>query len=223
MQPISSFPVEAFMTTTRTKLIRLAALAATTAWATSASAFFDVQVLGGKRWYELNRNGETGGVASQEVNVAAHVDPIPLVPVAFGAGVALGNLRKGDWGKDVETAQVFQAGLDIMAWLPFVPVVTPYARIKVPLVGTITTKEKITPTSGGSEELKSTTKLTGYHLNAGVKYSPLPLIKLLVEVGMGMEKSKLDEAKVDGKKVDAPKDSNDAKSKTLLVGLEIGL
>ncbi len=185
-------------------------------YAGSALAFFDVEVTAGKRWYKID-DGNNSGVASQEFDVAAHLDPIPLVPVAFGASVAVANLNKDDLGH-ASTATGFQGGLDVMAWIPFVPVVTPFARISVPLVG----NWAIENTSGGSKSVE-TAKISGFRLNLGVKYPVLPVLKLLFEVGRGMEKFKVDSLKVDGVKVAGADKTYDLKSNTVMLGVEMGI
>jgi hypothetical protein len=202
------------------KLARWSVALATLATAGEAAAFFDAQVLVGKRWYSLESDGEKSGVQSQEIALAAHLDPIPLVPVSFGASVAIGTLRKDDIGGD--TGSVVEPALEVCGWLPMVPFVTPYARLKIPVMSTLIMKGK---TDLGTEEVDyvATSKLSGYHLNVGAKWSPLPVVKLLVEIGKGMETSKLDEYKLDGSKEDVDAESVKANSDNFMIGVEIGI
>ena len=51
----------------------------------SALALFDAEMLYGHRWYDVKpKQGSATGATGTDVSLAAHIDPIPLVPVAFG-------------------------------------------------------------------------------------------------------------------------------------------
>lgn len=190
----------------------------------SALALFDAELLVGKRWYDVESkaaNAKPKGVAAQEVYIGAHLDPIPLVPVAFGASVSIIDLDKDDFGSGTSEAKVLEPALDIKAWIPMVPIVTPYVKVRIPVMGKLAVKQTDNST-GTAVETVATYSLSGYHLNVGVKYSPLPLIKILLETGMGMESAKVDEIKVGGTKVNTGSDA-DINSKGLLLGIEVGI
>ncbi len=177
--------------------------------ATPALAIFDAQVMVGKRWYDVD--GE--GTSAQEVGLAAHIDPIPMVPVAFGASVAMIEMNKKDFVDEPDTAKIFEPAIEVMAWLPMVPVITPYARVKIPVMATYILE---------NDDDKIAGKLSGYHLNAGIKWSPLPIVKLLLEAGMSSETLAYEDVEIAGVEVDSP-DDEDIKSNAFLVGVEIGL
>lgn len=203
------------------RIVRLLACTAALIHGSAAFAFFDVQVLAGKRWYEIDSDPK-GKVASQEIDLAAHIDPIPLVPVAFGASAAMGTLSKGDLGDSVTEAKTFEASLEVMAWLPMVPFITPYARLKYPVMGTWVVKDK-SDVSGASVDTVATAKLTGFHLNVGAKWSPLPVVGVLFEVGRGMQQYQLDEVKAGGVETVIDDKKYDLSSNTVMVGVQIGL
>jgi hypothetical protein len=191
-----------------------------------ASALFDAELLYGRRWYEIKpKQGDASGVQGSDVYIGAHLDPIPLVPVAFGASVSLIDLKKEDLGGNVKEAKVIEPALDVMAWVPMVPVITPYVKIKVPILAKYAYTENTTSTTGtGTVESAAIYKLSGYHLNVGAKYSPLPLIKILLEGGLGMQKAEADEVKIGGTKVSTTGDMDlDMNSKYLALGVEIGI
>lgn len=190
--------------------------------AASASAFFDVQVMAGKRWYERN-DSDGGNVAAQETGLAAHLDPIPLVPVGFGVYATMSSLDKDAFGAGTDTAAGLEAGLDIMAWLPMVPIITPYARLKYPFMSTWAVEgEQAVTASGPVVKTASSYAVSGPHVGIGAKWSPLPIVKLLVEAQMGSQKIELDELEIAGVKTKGG-DSSDLKSNAFLIGLEIGL
>lgn len=190
-----------------------------------ASALFDAELLYGRRWYEIKpKQGDSSGVQASDIYIGAHLDPIPLVPVAFGASVSLIDLKKEDFRGNVKEAKVVEPALDVMAWVPMVPFVTPYVKVKLPILATFTSTYDTTSTTGGTAESKATYKLSGFHLNAGAKYSPLPLVKILLEAGLGMEKAEADEVKVGGTTVSATGDMDlDMNSKYLALGVEVGI
>ena len=207
------------------KLLPLA-LTAVALHAGSAQAFFDAELMYGKRWYAMEgADDKTHGVQSQEIQVAAHISPIPLVPVSIGALINMGTLKTADFGPDVSDAKVFQAGVDVMAWIPMVPFVTPFARLTVPLVSTMALKYKVdTDVPNVQQNVVETDKLSGYHLDVGAKIPVLPLINVLVEVGMASETSKADEVKLDGaKQSDLDTKAYKAGSQSFTVGVEVGI
>ncbi len=187
-----------------------------------AFALFDAQVLVGKRWYELEGEGETTPVQSQEVSVAAHVSPIPLVPVSFGALINVGSFRKDDIDEStgyIKEAALFQGALDIQAWVPLIPILTPYARLSIPVYGTFALEG-----GEGATKYVSTSSLTGVQVSLGAKFSFIPLVSILLEAGTGMEKIKLTEEKLAGtKNNDLDDKAYGANSKSFKLGVEVGI
>lgn len=200
--------------------IRLLAAAALATQATSALAFFDVQALVGRRWYELKGDYDQN-VSSQEMVIAAHIDPIPLVPVAFGASVAMGALDKDAYANEVKTASVFEGSLEVMAWIPMVPIITPYARLKYPVVSKVLVESETT-IGTTTTKTAATSTLSGPTIGVGAKWAPLPVLKFLVEAQRGMQKIEADEFKINDLKVSSDA-KGDAPSNAFLVGVEIGL
>lgn len=190
-------------------------------YAGSAFALFDVQVLAGKRWYEIGSGDDKANISAQEFDVAAHLSPIPLVPVSFGVSANVINLHKEDFQATKATG--FQAGLDFQGWLPFVPVITPYARLSIPLVGTWAIESNDTLTNGDKQKSVTTAKVSGYRLAVGGKYELLPVLSLLFEAGRGMEKFQITELKVDGDKQSDKGSSENLSSNTFMLGIEMGL
>lgn len=187
-----------------------------------AFGFFDAQILAGKRWYVLEGDDVETPVQSQEISVAAHLSPIPLVPVSIGALINVGSFRKDDIDKStgfIKEAALFQGALDIQAWVPLIPILTPYARLSVPLYGVFALEG-----GEGLTKYVSTSNLTGVQLSLGAKFSFIPLVSILLEAGTGMEKIKLTEEKLAGTKNDDPDDkAYGANSKSFKLGVEVGI
>lgn len=201
---------------------RLAAFSMLLAHASAAMALVDAQVLVGRRWYDFKEDGaKAKGVASPEVQVAVHVDPIPLVPVAFGLSATAGSPRKEDLG--VDQAAVAQVFAEVQAWIPMVPVITPYLRVRYPLQGTLATKSSVTDAlTGLKADYANTYTISGPQVSLGAKVPALPLVKILIEAGRGSETYTSKEVKVAGVTVDS-KEKGELPSNTILFGIEVGL
>jgi hypothetical protein len=186
-------------------------------------ALIDGEVLVGKRWYKFETAGGTGNnVVSQEVNAAVHLDPIPLIPIGFGLGAIAGDLEVKDFGdQNISEAKLLEIDLEVKAWIPMVPVVTPYVKVKVPLSAKLAIKGKETDATGA--DFAEVYKLTGMHLNAGILYPVIPLVKIVLEVGKSTQKRELEERKVASVKAsltDVKKENTN--SDNFLVGVQIG-
>ncbi len=182
----------------------------------SAHAFFDAQALVGKRSYTLKNNGTSSTIGATEVKLAAHLSPIPLVPIAVGAGLStLSFENKGER----ENYQAMTGGLELLAWIPTPISITPYARLNYILFGALKGDVKDSPTSS------LTWKISGLHMAIGVRYSLIPLVSLLAEYDLGSSDTfKADSVTVNGVTV-ADKSSMDmtGSSNAILIGAEIGL
>ena len=199
-----------------------AALVVAAAWtATPAWALFDVEGLLGKRWYELSTSPKSTNAATELV-VAAHLDPIPLVPVAFGARVAQSTWRAEDYPSlaSVSSAQLTTAAVDVTAWLPLVPVATPYVRLSVPVYGAYAVKGKLQGAAASAYE--ETGSVSGADLGLGLRFSILPLVKILIEVNHGAETYQQESVKVAGAS-QTTFGSKALASNAVLLGVTVGL
>jgi hypothetical protein len=186
-------------------------------------ALFDGEVLVGKRWYKWeNSAGTSYNVASQEVNAAVHLDPIPIIPIGFGLGAIAGDLQSEDFGGlGVSEAKLVELDLEVKAWIPMVPIVTPYVKVKVPLSAKLAIKGKEAGATGA--DYAEVYKLTGMHLNAGILYPVIPLVKIVFEVGKSTQKRELEERKVASIKESlANVKKENTNSDNFLVGIQIG-
>jgi hypothetical protein len=188
--------------------------------------FFDVEAMVGKRWYSFESTGSKAtGVSSQEIGLAVHLDPIPLIPVGFGLGVLTGDLNKDDLGSGATEAKLLEVDFEVKAWIPMVPVVTPYVKIKVPVSSKLAVKGKTELDSNlpGEEEYAYLYKLSGYHANIGIQYGLIPLVKLNLEVGKGMQNYEVEEYKVASTKQNLSGFKKEkANSDNFMLGVQIG-
>ena len=197
-------------------------LTAAALYTSSAMALVDVELLYGRQWYQL-QSTPVYGYSATDVDVAAHIDPIPLVPISFGVKADFGSIDHSDVQtglgySSVSTAAIAKAGLDIMAWVPLVPIVTPYVRLDIPVVGTQTIKG----TAGGVAATR-TSNINGFDLGIGGKFSLLPLIKVLVELDQNMESEKIKSETANGGNVTYDSSNVALNSRAFFVGVEVGL
>ena len=209
-----------------TRILAVPALLAAMLSASSAFALIDAEALVGRRWYTLGTD-PASKISSQEVAVAAHLDPIPLIPISFGARVAMGTLNEGQvknafGASSIDQATVAEAGLDVMAWIPLVPIITPYVRLNIPVYGVWAVKGKVNTLIAGDVALAQQAKLSGTQVSIGAKYSVLPLVKVLFEANYGKETWKPSEFTVAGQTIPSGTESYTLNSQAVFLGLEVG-
>lgn len=186
-----------------------------------AQAFVDAQALIGQRSATIEGNNVSDKATATEVNLSVHIDPIPLVPVSFG-----GYLSTLDYDTDADgdlraaTLKGTEAGLEVMAWLPMVPVITPYAKLGLPVYSVFKADLIDTdPVTNVTREIPAVMKSSGLHLGIGAMWSPLPLVAILAQVDLGTQKMKVEE--VDGQ--DPNVDDFDYKSTGFLLGVRVSI
>ncbi len=206
---------------TRKNILVAGALAAAVLFQTPALALVNAQVTYGQRKASGKVDGATDNYAASEYAASASIDPIPMVPVAFGATMFIQNWNKDDFEATKVTGS--ELTLDAKAWVPMVPVITPYAKFSYVLTGAMLVEANADWTGDGTVSAgKQTLSLTGTHLAFGAQYGILPLVSAVVEVGMGTEKIKTDEVKVGGVKVSSAGSANDWKSNSVSLGVNVG-
>ena len=151
-------------------------------WASNAYSLVDVEALYGKRWYETkDAAGNDLHTSGNAYTVGINFDPIPLVPVSFGAYYTQVDLHKKDFKAD--KAQITEFGIDVKAWLSLFPFVTPYVR------ASYVAASKLKITYDNFPAANTDTNLSGYRLAVGIERKILPFIALLLEVDQAFEKA----------------------------------
>lgn len=160
----------------------------------NAWAIVDVQLLLGVQKSSIKFSNDVKDICdncqSNDIKAAIHVDPLPLIPVAFGLFLFNQNY-------DVSVYKKFygiQLGPEVMAWMPI-----PFYNLKVygKLGYSIYSayQAKITYTILQQEQdISYYYKQQGMHMSAGLKWDPLLLIKGLVE--LNFYQNKLDYDKI---------------------------
>ena len=201
--------------------ITAGAVASALLFQTQAMALVNAQVGVGKRFATSSLDGSSKKYGADEYAVSAFVDPIPLVPVAAGATMTVQNWNKDDFGATKTTGS--ELTLDVKAWVPMVPIITPYAKFSYVVAGKMLLESNSDWSGNGTVSAgKETMSLTGTHLIVGAQYSILPLVSAVLEVGMGTEKIKTDEVTVSGIKIASAGDSTSWASKSVSLGVNVG-
>lgn len=197
------------------------ALAAAILIQTPALAMVNAQVGVGKRYATSSFEGTSKKYGADEYAASASIDPIPLVPVAAGATMTIQNWNKDDFGATKTTGS--ELTLDVKAWVPMVPIITPYAKFSYVVTGKMLVEANADWSGDGTITAgKQTMSLTGTHLTLGAQYGILPLVSAVLEVGMGTEKIKTDEVTVSGVKIASAGDSTSWNSNSVSLGINVG-
>ena len=199
---------------------KILAVTSAVAMATPSFALVDGQALYGMRSGDFKTDGaDSQKLSGNEMSVAAHVDPIPLVPIAFGASF---HLITWDHKKlEAKSAEATMANLEIMAWIPGVPIITPYAKIGYTVLGAMHVKQDLA-LGASTVEVDALYKVSGYNLTVGVNYPVVPFIGILAEVDMGNHTVKADKNKQAGIEITTTGESK-ASTTAFRVGIQVGL
>jgi len=198
----------------------------------AAFALVDGQLEIGKRSAKFSTDDYSESMGGTEVELAVHVDPIPLIPVA--AGLYLINQKYDpDKDGDVLANDSFsgsQIGIEVMAWLP-IPLydLEPYAKLGYSFFGAYTgsasSRTAIIDNAEVTGKSETEYSLTGVHYGVGIRWNVIPLVGLLFEVDLASETLELTKYSVGGEDLDL--DDIDAEdvavsSNAILIGAEVG-
>ena len=187
-------------------------------------SIFDLELFGGQRSATLEPDGGSSGtVTGTEYKAAAHLDPIPLVPVAFGLAMTSLSFSSSKPNLAFDKFEGSELSFEVMAWIPKMAIsLEPYFKAGYTFAGSYDLKSTQTLLTIPVSK-KVTYKPSGLDLAAGINFSPLPLIKLMLEVDKRIETLKIDKVEVAG--ISAAANGSDIKNDSLsfLLGVGVGL
>ena len=166
-----------------------------------------------------NRSGDFSGksLSGTTIELAGHLDPIPLVPVSFGVRVVNDTFNPSVADHSFKSLSATAIVPEVAAWFPFGDI-KPFARLGYTLVsaykGTMETTV-LSSTVSGDVAYKS----TGVRMAAGVNYSVLPLISVSAAFEQSTEKLSVSE-KLSGATMES---DFDFKNSALIVGIKAGI
>jgi hypothetical protein len=181
-----------------------------------AFALFNAQVLTGKRDTKFESNNQSPSKSGDELKLAAHLDPIPLVPIGFGLSLSQTTWDAFDTYTGVDG---YEIGLEVEAWLPLELMgLVPYAKLGYTVAGQYGLKGKV-----AGQEFTRVYKPSGLYLAAGLKWEFLLRLGVMLEVEQSTRTlafEKLEDLPLD--QVITSTDV-DAKSMSILFGVQAGL
>lgn len=208
--------------------VLLAAFMSLLLQATNAYALIDVQLLVGQRNGSLKTETGDADVAGTDLKAAVHLDPIPLIPVGFGVYASNATYKDTD---SVKSLKGMEFGVEVTAWSPVeILGIEPYAKLGYTLVGAYEYKfnapELFKELNVEDPSLDVKLGASGMRVAAGLKWSPIPLIALMLEVEQSNMKLSVDSiAKAVGlpdSASDVIKDA-DLNSLGIFLGVQVGI
>lgn len=189
--------------------------------ASPAWALFDAQVLTGKRSTDFKFGSNSNTESGTELKAAAHLDPIPLVPVGFGLSLSQINWDKSD-KLGFKSMDGFEVGLEVEAWLPIdLGGLQFYGKLGYTVLGAYVATYELTP----GQDIKLAYKPSGTYIAVGAKYNFIMRLGVMLEVESGNRELEFDEVKDLPAGVDASayKSKGEAANTSFLLGVQAGI
>ena len=189
--------------------------------ASPAWAIFNAQVLTGKREAKFSSSGRTSDtLTGSELRAAAHLDPIPLVPIAFGLAASQTTFDESSTKFGVTRIDGLDIDLEVEAWLPLeLAGLVPYAKVAYTVAGAYTMD--ITPV--GTIKPKLLYKPSGVTLHVGLKYEFLLRLGIMAEFETGTRKLVFDKVTDIGNLSLTSLNDGDQNSTSILFGIQAGI
>jgi hypothetical protein len=177
--------------------------------ATPALAVFDGQVLVGQRQSKVEVQGESENITGKDLYLGLHLDPIPVIPVAFGLYYLMQDYKLD---KDAEHfagtyLKSNQIGAEVSAWLPFdIYNLVPFVKLGYSFYGNGVSKTEDVPVyvfdsdeadQASTADLELNYGVTGTHFGIGLRWEPIAIVAGVLELDMGNEKYAAKEITID--------------------------
>jgi hypothetical protein len=196
-------------------------LASSFAVSSPAWAIFNAQVLAVNRNAKFSSSGsQSDTLKGSELRAAAHLDPIPLVPIAFGLGISQTSWTDDSTKLGVDKIDGVDLDLEVEAWLPLeLAGLVPYAKVGYTVGGAYAFEV----TTGTSFNPKVVYKPSGVTLHVGVKYEFLLRLGIMAEYETGTRKLTFDKVKDAGSLTLSNLKDIDENSSSFLIGVQAGI
>ena len=191
-------------------------------FATNVYALVSGELLIGTYQSEVKESGAAANKFSgTKFALAVDVDPIPLIPVAFGLTLGIPSAEEDKKSEGLLTktkTEGLNLGLSIKAWSPVSMFrMTPYIRLSYTVMGT----QKLSADSPLGK-ISLLYKMSGYHFNIGVAYSVIPLVSALLEFEYQDQELTPDEFEIAGAKQSLG-EKQTLTAMNILLGLKVGI
>jgi len=188
--------------------------------ASPAWALFNVQAMTGKREAKFSSSGLASDTLSgDELRIAAHLDPIPLVPVGFGLGISQTTFDDTSTKLGVTKIDGMDIDLEVEAWLPLeIAGLVPYAKLGYTVAGAYKFEQ-----SAAGFSPKAVYKPSGVTLHVGIKYEFLLRLGVMAEFETGTRTLEFDKFEDAGGLTASNVKDVDQNSTSFLIGLQAGI
>ena len=217
VNPVSLFNLASCLKSTTGRIMLCVVVAASlSVLAKPALALIDVEAEVGQR----SGTWQTSGAASQSISsttiqMAAHLDPIPLVPVSFGVRVISDSYKTTIADHGIKSLTSTAIVPEITAWLPLGGL-KPFARLGYTAVSAYKGTIEILTTNADMAFAS-----TGPRLAVGAEFSLLPLISVTAAIENSNETLKSDTVTGAGFTISPRKTTMN--SNAILLGAKVGL
>lgn len=186
-----------------------------------AWALFNAQVLAGNRDAKFSGSGYTSdSLKASELRAAAHLDPIPLVPVGFGLALSQTTFKDDSTKLGIQKADGLDVDLEVEAWLPLqLASLVPYAKVSYTIAGAYAFEAKETL----GYKPKFIYKPSGATLHVGIKYEFLLRLGVMAEFETGTRQLKFDKISDAGNLAIPDLKDLDENSTSILIGVQAGI
>jgi hypothetical protein len=189
----------------------------------TAHALIEGELSVGQRDGTFKADGASGkSLTGTTVQLAGHLDPIPLVPVSFGLRIInetySPTVAKHGFKDLTSTAFV----PEVSAWIPLLGDIKPFARLGYTLVSAYKGRMEAS-VAGATVAGDVVYESKGVRLAAGVNYSFMPFVSLSAAVEQSSEKLTTSEAKFAGVDIKSQVADVSFNSTAILVGVKAGL
>lgn len=187
-----------------------------------AFALFDGELSVGQRTGTWKTSGDSGkSLSSSTIELAAHLDPIPLVPVSFGVRFISDayDAKIADHGIKSLTSTAIVP--EVTAWLPLGDL-KPFGRIGYTAASAYKGTAETT-VAGASISGSVAYQSTGPRIAAGVEWSLLPLVSLTAAYELSTETISMSEGKIGSVDIKTGAKDINFVSTAILIGAKAGL
>ena len=191
---------------------------------TQASALVDAQIGLGRRNAKWDQDSKSSSTSSDVLKVAAHLDPIPLVPVSFGLALYSETWKVSETDQGLTSLKSYSVVPEITAWLPTGDF-KPYASVGYSILSAYTGKAVISTGAGTSATGDIYLAGAGLHIGAGVEWSVpvVPMLSIFGELEYASETVKLAKDKVADIDISGSFKSVNMTSTAIIIGAKLGI
>lgn len=188
-----------------------------------AFALIEGELSVGQRDGTFKADGASGkSLSGTTVQLAGHLDPIPLVPISFGLRIINETYSPtiAKHGLKDLTSTAFVP--EVSAWIPLFGDIKPFARVGYTLVSAYKGRME-TSLLGATATGDVVYESKGVRLAAGVSYNFMPFVYISAAVEQSSEKLSTSEAKFAGVDIKSQVADVSFNSTAILVGVKAGL